>query len=70
MSQTTLPTEAPKSIDSETFALLTALVVAHLGETAKIRAVRLAPPPGDEEGPLHFWALEGRRSIYASHKVR
>jgi hypothetical protein len=69
MSQPTAA-EAPKALDPETFALITALVAVHLGETAKIRAVRLAPPPGEGDGPVHYWALEGRRQIYASHRVR
>lgn len=56
--------------DDPVFALLTAIVAVHFGEKARVRTVRLMPEPHDADGPIQPWALEGRRMIYASHRVR
>ena len=54
----------------EVFALIACIVDQMFGPNAQIRSIRLAPREGESEDYLHPWALEGRRSIYASHRVR
>ncbi len=61
---------APAKPSAEVFAMIASIVDQLFGPSAQIRSIRLAPREGESEDYLHPWALEGRRQIYASHRVR
>lgn len=62
---------APTDVPAETLAILTAAVAVALGRHATIRSVAVvAPKPASVEGLMLAWAIEGRRQIYSSHRVR
>lgn len=61
-------TDAP--VPPEILALIAAVVNANYGEGTRVRSVRLAPPEGESDLFFQPWAMEGRRQIYSSHKVR
>lgn len=69
-AETPAPAAAPAAmpvpeggIDAETLAAIAAAVHATLGARYRVRAVAT--------GDMHIeWAQEGRRQIFASHKVR
>ncbi|HLP01199.1 MAG TPA: OadG family transporter subunit [Opitutaceae bacterium] len=57
------PATAPSRIPAEIIAVITAAVHASLGSSAQVVAIAGA----DEH---RTWAVEGRRAIYATRKVR
>jgi hypothetical protein len=61
--------KAPEGIDSETFLVLAAAVAAVLRNEHRILAVSVATTSSSYQ-PLLLWSLEGRRQIYASHRLR
>jgi methylmalonyl-CoA carboxyltransferase 12S subunit len=56
-----VPEPRPEPISEEILLVISAAVAAFLGERAHIRQVRLISSP--------FWAIHGRASIQASHKL-
>lgn len=57
----------------EIYAVIAAAVTTVFGARAHVAAVQLAPGPAHApsvETLMVQWALEGRRQIYSSHKVR
>ncbi|MBE2214323.1 MAG: hypothetical protein IAE82_10670 [Opitutaceae bacterium] len=54
----------PVDVDTETAVVISATVAALWGPTARIVSV------GEPKGGVRLWALEGRRQIFASHKIR
>lgn len=51
-------------VDTETAVVIAATVAALWGPTARIVSV------GEPRGGMKMWAIEGRRQIFASHKIR
>jgi len=56
-----MPEPPPAPIPEEILLVISAAVAAFLGERAHIRQVRLISTP--------FWAIHGRASIQASHRL-
>lgn len=62
-----VPPHAPvggDDVDTETAVVIAATVAALWGPSARIVSV------GEPRGGVRLWALEGRRQIFASHKIR
>jgi Na+-transporting methylmalonyl-CoA/oxaloacetate decarboxylase gamma subunit len=57
------PTAAPGEIPHTDLVLIAAAIHATLGPRARV--IALSPRP-----EAHVWATEGRRAIFATHKVR
>jgi len=53
----------------EIIAVIAAAVATTLGERARLASVHLVASAGSDHNHVP-WALEGRRQIYTSHKVR
>jgi hypothetical protein len=51
-------------VDTETAVVIAATVAALWGPSARIVSV------GEPRGGMKMWAIEGRRQIFASHKIR
>ncbi len=51
-------------VDTETAVVIAATAAALWGPSARIVSV------GENRGQVRLWALEGRRQIFASHKIR
>lgn len=64
---------SPTKISAETTALIaviTAAVHAAIEAPAKILSIRQVNQGPSPEAARMAWALEGRRSIFSSHKLR
>ncbi len=64
-------TPASSGLEPELLSAIFAAVTIELGPTARIASIHPAPiQPPSVEGLMLQWAVEGRRQIYSSHKVR
>ncbi len=64
-------TPASSGLRPELLAAICAAVNSDLGPGARIASVRPVPvKPPSVEGLMLQWAVEGRRQIYSSHKLR
>ncbi len=64
MSQAT-----PTTLSPELVAVITAAIHAAIEVPAKVLSIRQVNQPSPELARM-TWALEGRRSIFSSHKLR
>lgn len=64
MSQAT-----PTTLDPTLVAVITAAIHAAIEVPAKVLSIRQVNQPSPELARM-AWALEGRRSIFSSHKLR
>ena len=60
----------PAGPSPELFAVIAGAVYATLGPKARVASVQVAPATVAANSPTVPWSLEGRRQIYASHRVR
>ncbi len=60
----------PAPIGPEILAVIAAAVTATYGSKVRIADVKIATPAPSVEVLMTQWAIEGRRQIYTSHKVR
>jgi hypothetical protein len=71
MPTTSVATPNAAGPSPEIFAVIAAAVTATLGSKTRVASVRLAPEsPSSIDIYMVQWSLEGRRQIYASHKIR
>jgi hypothetical protein len=62
----------PSSMSPSPEILLVIALAAHAacGDRACVREVRLEDPEHHRDRPASPWSVEGRRDIYASHRIR
>jgi Na+-transporting methylmalonyl-CoA/oxaloacetate decarboxylase gamma subunit len=58
------------TIDPQVFAVISAAVAATQGDNIRVADVKLLAPKPSVEVLMTQWAIEGRRQIYTSHKIR
>jgi hypothetical protein len=63
-------TPPPSGPSPELFAVIAGAVYATLGSQARVASVQVSPVTAVAPPPTVPWSLEGRRQIYASHRVR
>jgi len=63
-------TPPPTGPSPELFAVIAGAVYATLGPNARVASLQVSPVTTATAAPTVPWSLEGRRQIYASHRVR
>jgi hypothetical protein len=63
-------TPPPTGPAPELFAVIAGAVYATLGPNARVASVQVSPVTAVATPATVPWSLEGRRQIYASHRVR